>query len=261
MIWLIRHTKRLLTKQDKWVNSKRYKENNVDMPITNDGKEYVKQAVIEMIRTDKNFDKIEYIYCSPMTRCIQTAMVLQDSIKKLTKKWIPLKIEYGLKELHVINYSKHKKYKNGKVILQPTFKNEIALDKKLHIKCAIKKYGKYPNGRIDPTYKSIHTFSKATHKEISHVSGGNKTIKTVENLLKKDKSNNFIICSHAMAIIFMYTAFTKKIMPEKYSDKITGKNWASMLAFKRNKSIHTKNLYKLSYGPTSEYWQKNKITK
>ena len=57
MIWLIRHTKRLLTKQDKWLNSRRYKENNVDMPITTDGKEYVKQAVIEMMSNDKNYEK------------------------------------------------------------------------------------------------------------------------------------------------------------------------------------------------------------
>ena len=62
MIWLIRHTERLLKDEKKWLESKRFKENPVDMPIIKKGKKYIKKAVIEMIENDKNFEKIYIVH-------------------------------------------------------------------------------------------------------------------------------------------------------------------------------------------------------
>ena len=106
MIWLIRHTERLLFEDEKWQKSKRGLENKYDMPITNNGKKYLEKAVKEMIKNDTNFDKINYIYSSSMTRCVQTSIEIQKNIKKYTKKFISIKIDYGLKEIHPIEYYK-----------------------------------------------------------------------------------------------------------------------------------------------------------
>ena len=65
MIWLIRHTERVLSNDEIWLKSKRGTENKYDMPITKKGKKYLIKAVEEMIREDKDFNKIDYIYSSP----------------------------------------------------------------------------------------------------------------------------------------------------------------------------------------------------
>ena len=81
MITLFRHSERLdNTNKKKWIKSKRYKENKYDTPITPNGKKLAKKAYNSLYNS--GFKEVDYIYCSPLTRCIQTCL----EIKKQTNK-------------------------------------------------------------------------------------------------------------------------------------------------------------------------------
>ena len=82
----------------KWKKSKRYKENKYDTPITKNGEKIAKRAILKLF--DSGYKNIDYIYCSPLTRCIQTCLIAKEQIKKKFKKDIKIRIEYGLVEVN-----------------------------------------------------------------------------------------------------------------------------------------------------------------
>jgi len=253
MKWIIRHTERLLPTDSKWLKSDRYQENKHDLPITTKGKKYLKKAVSEMIREDKDFDKIEYIYSSPMTRCVETSIEIQKNILKLTKKFVPIRIDYGLRELHPINYYDHLKLKNGKIEYIVDFKKEIVLDKKLHLKNLLKKYN---NKKliIDRNYKSQTSFNDAKYKSVDQIAGTNFSLKAFKRIIKNDKLDHYIICSHSISIQYGLTAFTNKLLTNLEKKNILGNNnWASLIGISDTKS--KKYPYKITYGPSANYWK------
>lgn len=253
MKWIIRHTERLLKTDKKWKKSSRFKENEHDMPITSRGKKYLKNAVLEMIREDDEFDKIEYIYSSPATRCIETSIEIQKNILKLTHKFLPIRIDYGLRELHPVYYYDHLKLKNGKIEYIVDFKKEYILDKKLHLKNLLKKYN--TNHKIiDKNYKSQTSFTDAKYKSIDQVTGTNFALKSFKRIIKNDKIGHYIICSHSVAIQYGLTAFTNKLLTFDVKKHIMGdNNWASLTGVSQTKS--KKYPHKITYGPNAEYWK------
>mgnify|MGYP006449016553 CR=1 FL=1 len=93
MIIYIRHSERLDSKNKlKWKRSKRYKENPEDTPITKEGIKIAEKKTNIILEKMKDID---YIYSSPLTRCIETALVIKKSIKKKLKK--DIKKSYGVK--------------------------------------------------------------------------------------------------------------------------------------------------------------------
>lgn len=250
MIWLIRHTERVLSNDENWLKSKRGTENKYDMPITKKGKKYLVKAVEEMIREDKDFNKIDYIYSSPLERCIETSIEIQKNVKKKTKKFLPIKIDYGLRELHPINYYDHLKLKDGKIKYIVDFKKEIILDKKLSIKNLIKKYGK----RIDKNYKSQTSFHDAKYKSNDQVEGTNFALNAFKKIIKNDKNNNYILCSHSVSLQYGLVAYTYKLIPYEIKKHIMGENnWASLIGINNTKSM--KYPFKITYGPSAKYWK------
>ncbi len=96
MIVYIRHSERLdIKNKKKWINSKRYKENQFDTPITKKGIKIAQDTTEKLIKKMKDVD---YIYSSPLTRCIQTSIIIKEIIKKKLNKDIKIRIEYGLTE-------------------------------------------------------------------------------------------------------------------------------------------------------------------
>ena len=82
---LFRHSERLdNTNKKKWIKSKRYKENKYDTPITPTGKKLAKKAYNELYNS--GYQEVDYIYCSPLTRCIQKSLKIKKQIKKKLKK-------------------------------------------------------------------------------------------------------------------------------------------------------------------------------
>jgi broad specificity phosphatase PhoE len=246
MKWLLRHSERFLHDDKEWINHSRYTQNKRDMVLTERGIKYIAvKAAEEIMKNDKNIKDMTFIYSSPMTRCIQTSLIVQRIIFKQTKKFIPIRIEYGLCEYSVIYHYLHKTYdkKTNKYILLLDKKEALVLDNQLTLKNIIKQYGKY----IDATYKSLYSFKQLQYQEKDHFESANRILKTIQYIMKKEKTNNYIVSSHAIAIINMIPAFTKEILPENISLKINGLNtWCSLTGIN-----HTN---KIIYGPSANYY-------
>ncbi|MFN4950530.1 MAG: phosphoglycerate mutase family protein [Flavobacteriales bacterium] len=103
----IRHGQRPGTQNDEsirkaWESSERFKVNHFDEPLTDLGME-------ESYLTGKNLmnhivkpETFAYLYASPYTRCIQTAIQIAKGFKDAGGKELKIRVEYGLAEN--INY-------------------------------------------------------------------------------------------------------------------------------------------------------------
>ena len=226
MITYIRHSERLdRTDKKKWKRSKRYKENKYDTPITKNGEKIAKKAIKKLF--ESGYNKVDYLYCSPLTRCIQTCLVIKNHIKKKLKKDIKIRIEYGLVE---INYKNPIIFKDGKFVTHS--RTNKYLDNKLKMKNIIKKYGEH----IDLNYKSMTTFSQVKLDK-SQQDFLNRCIDTYNGILKQVnyKKDNVLCIAHGGVIYAIYSYFNKKVMWDDY-DKIAGK-YCSILVkdFKKKK--------------------------
>lgn len=86
IICLVRHGDRLDSNNyDEWQSTPRYKENCHDTPLSELG-------FAEILKHNGHIPKVDYIYSSPMTRCVQTALQLQTFLN------VPIRIEYGITE-------------------------------------------------------------------------------------------------------------------------------------------------------------------
>ena len=100
MIYLLRHAERIDQSKDQkekeiWNKSIRYKTNLYDVPLSINGIEQAYNGIGKII--SKNYkDEFDFIYCSPLTRCVQTALQFQKYILDKFKQIILVRIEYGL---------------------------------------------------------------------------------------------------------------------------------------------------------------------
>ena len=86
IICLVRHGDRLDTNNyEEWQNSPRYKENSHDTPLSELG-------FAEILKHKGHIPEVDFIYTSPMTRCVQTALQLQSFLN------VPIRLEYGITE-------------------------------------------------------------------------------------------------------------------------------------------------------------------
>jgi broad specificity phosphatase PhoE len=85
-ICLVRHGDRLDSNNyEEWQNSPRFKENSHDTPLSELG-------FSEILKLKGYIPEVDYIYTSPMTRCVQTALQLQTFLDA------PIRLEYGITE-------------------------------------------------------------------------------------------------------------------------------------------------------------------
>ena len=170
-IYLVRHGFRYdQTENNTWNSSERFIENPLDTPLAEEGKKEIQKLLPHID------DKIDFIYSSPMTRCIETALEIQ---KKLN---VPIRIENGLTEPWTHPF--RSELKDGKFIrLKKNFLSEderkyfTSIDKELYLKSLLKKYP----GNIDADYKSLfkHTQVPLTEHEWEF---GNRIIKVIEHV-------------------------------------------------------------------------------
>jgi broad specificity phosphatase PhoE len=238
MIWLLRHSERFAFDEDTWTKSKRYKINKYDTPLKKEtGEKIVINATNKIINNDKNIDQIDYIYCSPMTRTIQTAIFVQKQIKKKTGRFIPIRIEYGLKEMHVLLAFQNMQYnsKTNKYSFKLNKKETVVLDSTLNKVNLNKKYKKY----IDNKYKSLYSYQDTKYCDFNYLDGANRVLKTIKYIDNKQKNKNYIVVSHCISMINMIPYFTKRISSPELQEKIYGKNWCSLLGINKNKIVYS----------------------
>ncbi len=192
----IRHGHRISYSDNKqerenYKKTTRHKENPFDEPLTEKGRKEIKQTVIKLL--DKiDINKYNYIYSSPMSRCLDTSQIIFDEIYKKTGKKLKIRIEYGLAEssrfyrLFIPNFSKESftinytgEYYDGVIF-------DSVIDKELYFSNIIKRYQ-----NIDPNYIS-YTSDKEIFQhpdDVIHSLIG--TVKRITN-----ENENILIVGH-----------------------------------------------------------------
>jgi len=234
MITLIRHSEKLKNvNKKKWERSKRFKENIHDTPITSNGKKIAKKAFNKLIL--QGYDNIDYLYCSPLTRCIQTCLVIKKIIKKKFKKELKIRIEYGLVESNFDSPIKFSNNDKNKCFFDKKSKIKY-LDNELSLKNIIKKYG----NDIDKSYKSKTKFKDVSFDK-NNVYFINRCIKTFNDILKDfNKKDNVLIVTHGNFIFSIYT-FLKNNYDSSKFEEVSGEYCSMLITDYKKKKIELLN--------------------
>ena len=99
----IRHGQRPGTQNDEsirkaWESSERFKANHFDEPLTDLGMEESYQTGKNLMKHIVKPESFAYLYASPYTRCIQTAIQISKGFKDAGGKELKIRVEYGLAE-------------------------------------------------------------------------------------------------------------------------------------------------------------------
>lgn len=221
MIYLIRHAERIdqskdMGEKESWNKSLRYKTNLYDPPLSLHG---ITQAYNNIGKILKNFKgEFDYIYCSPMTRCVQSALQFQKYILDNFKKMILVRVEYGLavhlfKENEMFWLGSNIKLQNDKFIVTKIFE---FVDKYLERDKIYKRYG---FKRFDHTYKSIMSREQINSEQTytDSICSRITTIKQISGLA--DKSKLTLICAHCETCHLIFNYINKKWISTKDAPK------------------------------------------
>lgn len=169
-VYLQRHGERVGFESDEWTKSSRYQENPFDPPLTEKGHTEIQNNI-------KFMKGIEYIYSSPLTRCMESATEISNLLN------IPIRVEYGLVESHTFEQADTGgiTYENGK-IFENNKPYKTIVDSKLELSELAKIYP------VDTTYKSIYEILPIIEEASSLKERHEKLI----DVLSKD--NAVIVC-------------------------------------------------------------------
>jgi bisphosphoglycerate-dependent phosphoglycerate mutase len=221
MIYLLRHAERIDQSKDpkekeSWNKSLRYKNNLYDIPLSLEG---ITQAYLNIGKVLKNFKgDFDYIYCSPMTRCIQSALQFQKYIFDNFKKLVLVRIEYGLaihlfKENEMFWLGSNIKLQNDKFIVTKIFE---FVDKYLERDKIYKRYG---IKRFDISYKGFVTREQINLEQTytDSISSRINTIKKIASIVNKSKLT--LICAHCETCHLIFNYINKKWTSAKDAPK------------------------------------------
>ncbi len=221
MIYLLRHAERMdqsknTEEKDAWFKSLRCKNNPYDIPLSLNG---ISQAYSGLNKILKGFQgNFDYIYCSPMTRCVQTALQFQKYIYDKFKKLVLIRVEFGLavhlfKEYEMFWLGINIKFKDDKFIVTKLFE---FVDKYLDREKIYKRYG---IRRFDIGYKGIISREQINQDQTYTESIGTR-IDTIKKIAQSvDKSKLTIICAHCETCHLIYNWVNKKWLSTKDSPK------------------------------------------
>ena len=210
----IRHGERPAFTQDikekyLWEHSERFSENKLDEPLTKLGH---KESFLTGINLSNllNFDNTKYIYCSPLTRCIDTSINIINAIEKMTEIKLKLRIEYSLCErkslfsLNCISFKGNKIINNNENVIDPSvlIDNNV-IDKELMWNNLRNKYKNY----IDPTYESLLIDTSINLERpivalVNYIDAIDKIITTNEH--------SIIVCHNFNPYIYLYYYLTQE---------------------------------------------------
>jgi len=231
-IWILRHGHRR-DYEPGWEKSKRWKENFRDPPLSKYGFKLAKKGAKEFVKKSEAVKekKIKFIYCSPYTRCIQTAIEMIKAVKKEIKYDIKLIIVYNLGESGWFARYQDFNVKDGKLLIK---KKEI-IDSKMKPDYLKKKYKNY-----------IHKFIGSDIKDVTYDKELQTMLKTIISIENKE-NNSFVIVGHldTARIAYKYFYNDKKI-PDWVSG---GPDYCNiMMGF-----IEDNNKYEMLYKPNNKF--------
>ncbi|NQY42290.1 MAG: histidine phosphatase family protein [Legionellales bacterium] len=250
----IRHGDKIRYSKDKkekeaFKKSFRFKQNPFDEPLTYKGINETKQTAKELLQKI-DISKYNYIYSSPMTRCIHTAQILSNEIFSITGKKLQIRIEYGLTERVIMygfflpTFTKDQltidyylgPFKDGKFYESP-------IDKILYFDNLIKLYPE-----IDASYKSLISEDIILKTPYE---AANMLTSTINRIV--DENENILIVGHG-AGPYIYTHYyltqANSELQEKYKifkatggadstnfvsifHKLKGKDWVNVFSPRR----------------------------
>ena len=234
-IWILRHSIRRES-EPGWNKHPRYKENHLDPPLTKKGIKLAEKGGLELIQKSEALQnkEIKFIYCSPFTRCIQTAIEIIDVVKEKLKYDIKLIIVYNLGERQWWPiYNNHYNFSGDKL----KFDN-IVIDAKLKPAYLKKKYKKYIGKIIGSDIKD-----STLTKEIETIANEMININNTEK-------ESYILVGHMESILLAYKYYNQNKRIEKNPEWIHGghKNSNIMMGFlEKNKK------YKMIYKPNNKF--------
>lgn len=205
-IWIIRHSHRR-DYEPGWDKHPRYKENRFDSPLSKYGFELAKKGASELIKKSKELQNknIKYIYCSPYTRCIQSAIELIKEVKNKLNFDIKLIIVYNLGESGWWARYNDFKFNGDDLII-----NKVLIDSKMK-----------PDG-LKKRFKQYIT--KIIGKTIKDVTYDNE-IKTMTNAIlniNNKQKDSYIIIGHLDTIRLGYKYFNQDKIIKKEPDWAKG---------------------------------------
>jgi len=222
----------------KWKTSLRYKENKLDEPLTRRGKYESYLTGIELSKM--KLRNIDYIYSSPMTRCIETSIAIIEAIKRTTGKILKIRIEYALCEreslfsLNYLSFSENTIIAHERINPNIIIHNNV-IDKELLRDNLIYKYSEY----VDSTYESF-VKDIDINKERPIIALLNY-INVIEKITSEN-NNAMIVCHSGNPYVYLRYYLTKqRFNPSDLLDlydKLDGKkslNFVSVFTKRRNK--------------------------
>lgn len=221
MIYLLRHAERIdqskdIKEKEAWINSQRYRTNPYDIPLSLYG---ITQAYTNIGKVLKNFSgDFNFIYSSPLTRCVQSALQFQKYIIEKFNKFPLIRIEYGLaihlfKENEIFNMGSNIKFVGDKFVVTKMFE---FIDKYLDLDKIYKRYG---SNRFDKNYNSKMS-KDSINSEQTYTDAINSRINTLKEIgIISDRSKLTIICAHCETCHLAYNYLNKKWLPGKIAPK------------------------------------------
>ena len=237
-IYITRHGEKLYSTSDgdiKWKKSNRYKSNIWDVPLTNKGKYQSSLVGDELINI--GFSKeMKYIYSSPMTRCIETAI---EIAKKVGKK---IRIEYGFAEslLGNVGFKGDDVVNTYKYTMNDGKKYYNTIDRELCPDKLIEKYGEY----LDKDYKSV-----IKHDDLGQLDEFNY-VKRMFKSLKNVKKDNCLIVAHGRILYYCYLYFNQRGPIKDIGRLFFGnQNVNKLVGYEQ----YDKNKWKVIYKPNNNF--------
>lgn len=213
MIYLLRHAERIdqtkdQNEKDMWNKSSRRKINWYDTPLSKFG---INQAYLGLNKIiPKNYKgSFDYIYCSPLTRCVQSALQFQKYIQDKFNQIVLVRVEYGLslhifKENEMFLLGSNIKLIGNKFVVTKMFE---FIDKYLE---ADKIYKRYGYNRFDTNYKSIYT-REQINSEQTYTEALASRIHTINQISKNiDKDKITLICAHCETCHLIHNYINRK---------------------------------------------------
>lgn len=207
MTFIVRHSERIdYAFPNCWKKTLRYSQNRRDPYITNAGIDIAKKAAIKILKSIYK-DKLkipDYIYCSPFTRCVETAIVISTLIEIYTDKKMRIRIENGLRECYI----------------NPIWYASL-MDKHLTLKGIQRRFSKH-RLRFDFKYTPIHSFEEMSYNSLNPITELKRPLDVISKI---HNNNDGLVCTHGLNLLTLYTVTTNnKLSTFTENKKLTGSN-------------------------------------